>query len=154
MSNAVFRRSVDLAGHLHSFQPRTCWSLDFAPNLATHSGREGRTNVIICVDDFSKFVLLDSLPTLQSQCVANWIESHIILHYGKPLQIRTDPGPEFCGMVEVLCDKYAITHITTNPETPWQNGRAERMVRTTKTLIRRLLVEDDTLEWPQLLPQL
>ena len=108
--------------------------------------------MIVCVDDFSKFVLLDTLPQLSSGEVRKWLQKNILFVYGKPNQIRTDHGSEFKGKVEEWCTAYRITHITTPPFAPWRNGRAERMIRFVKSLLRRLRVEDNSLDWTEWLP--
>jgi transposase InsO family protein len=106
------------------------------------------------VDDFSKFTLLRVLENLQSATVAGTMNRDIVWAFGKPTQLRTDGGPEFRGDFRVLCEAYAITHITTPPFAPWRNGRAERMIRTVKLLIRKMGVEDPQLDWELALPQI
>ena len=69
-------------GHLHASRPREAWSLDCAPHLPGTDGN--KVSVLIMVDDFSKFVLLKTLPNLQSQTVARVVEADIIWTFGKP----------------------------------------------------------------------
>jgi transposase InsO family protein len=53
-----------------------------------------------------------------------------------------------------MCRAYSIRHSRTHPHSPWMNGRAERMIRTVKSLIRRIMVGDPELEWEQVIPQI
>ena len=104
------------------------------------------------VDDFSKFVLLQPFENIQSETVARYVERNVVWMFGKPAQLRTDGGPEFKGAFDEMCRAYDIHHAVTSPHAPWRNGRAERMVRTTKSLIRRMLQDEPEREWPALLP--
>lgn len=82
LQKAVFNRDTDLRGHLSADLPRTCWSIDCAPNMPASTG--GRTNIIVAVDDFSKMTLLGVLPNLTSAEVKKWMEREILYRYGKP----------------------------------------------------------------------
>ena len=105
LQKAVFNREPDLRGHLTALAPRTCWSMDCTPNmpLTGGNGEANRSNILICVDDFSKFCLLAELPQLTSAAVREWVTRNILYMYGKPRQIRTDAGSEFKGWVSELC---------------------------------------------------
>ncbi len=59
LASGVFRRKDTLTDHLRSSGPREAWSIDLAPGLKTSKG--ARKNIVVCVDDFSKFVLLGNL---------------------------------------------------------------------------------------------
>ena len=43
------------------------------------------TNIIVWVDDFSKFVLLRELQVLTSAAVAELFEKEVLWQFGKPL---------------------------------------------------------------------
>ena len=47
-----------------------------------------------------------------------------------------------------------VFHVKTRPHAPWTNGRAERMVSTVKTCIRRVMHEYSGDDWELLLPYL
>ena len=57
LSTGVFRRKDKIVSHLRAAGPREAWSLDLAPGLKTVDG--ARAHIVVCVDDFSKFVVLD-----------------------------------------------------------------------------------------------
>lgn len=68
LQSVVFRRRDTLGGHLVTSGPRTSWSLDCAPAIATADGT--RQSILVMVDDFSKFTILAVLPVLSSKVVA------------------------------------------------------------------------------------
>ncbi len=55
--------------------------------------------------------------------------------------MRTDRGKEFAGQFSALLQENNVRHVLIRPLSPWTNGRAERMVRTVKESIRRVLHE-------------
>ena len=74
--------------------------------------------------------------------------------YGRPLQIRSDRGNEFAGAFSALLQENNIKHVLIRPHAPWTNGRAERMVRTVKEAIRKVLHQYQGAEWTLLIPYL
>ena len=50
--------------------------MDCAPNMPKKNG--GRTNIIVWVDDFTKFILLRELPVLMSAKIAQMFETEIL----------------------------------------------------------------------------
>ncbi len=55
--------------------------------------------------------------------------SNILAIAGKPKQVRVDNGNEFRGDFELCLKALGIAIKRIKPHAPWQNGRAERMVR-------------------------
>ena len=99
--------------------------MDFAPAL-----KQGNDlfNILICMEDLSKFVLLDIFPDCHSAMVSNWYLCTILGPYGCPLQIRTDGSPEFTKEFHALLTGFGIRHVITCLHAPWTNGCTERMV--------------------------
>lgn len=114
---------------------------------------EPRANLVVLVDDFSKFTLLRLVPDLASATMRHLFESEVVWVYGRPRAIRTDGGSEFRGEFAAMCVQYGVEHVRTQPYSPWRNGRAERMIKTTKGLIRKMAVEEPDLDWREALPQ-
>ena len=100
-----------------------------------------RSHIVVCVDDFSKFVILDVIQDRQASTLKEWFLKRILAPYGWPLQVRTDRGNEFAGDFTSLLTHHNIRHMLIRPQSPWTNGRAERMVRTVKTGIAKVLLE-------------
>ena len=88
LENAVFRRSEQLGGHLSSMAPRVAWSLDCAPAIQAAEGQ--RSNILIAVDDFTRYTLCIELPRLESGAVKRAFLERIVAPYGKPQRVRTD----------------------------------------------------------------
>ena len=141
-----------MVSHLKADNPRDAWSIDLAPGLKLPDG--SRANVVVCVDDFSKFVMLGVLPSRTALDLRNWTLEHVLGPYGRPLQIRTDRGNEFAGQFAALLKENNIKHVLIRPHAVWTNGRAERMVRTTKECLRRVLHEYQGSDWTLLIPYL
>lgn len=95
LSSGVFRRRDTLVRHLKADNPRDAWSVDLAPGLKLPDGN--RANIVVCVDDFSKFVILGVLPNRTASALRDWMLAHVLGPYGRPLQVRTDRGNEFSG---------------------------------------------------------
>ncbi len=152
LASGVFRRSDKLFDHLRADIPREAWSIDLAPGLKTSGG--ARKNIVVCVDDFSKFVILGNLEERTSRALKEWFLTHVLGPYGRPLQVRTDRGSEFAGAFASMLHANNVHHIRTRPHAPWTNGRAERMVGTVKACIRRVMHEYNGDDWELLLPYL
>ena len=91
------------------------------------------------VDDFTRYVLCVVLPRLDSMAVRQAFLERVLSVYGRPERVRTDGGREFAGEFTTLMEALNIQHIKTRTVSPWTNGRAERMVRHVKSLLRRSL---------------
>ena len=119
--------------------PRVAWSLDCAPSIRTADG--GRSSILIAVDDFTRYTMCIEMPRLDSNSVKRAFMERIVAPYGRLQRVRTDQGREFEGAFAEFLDRWNIEHIRTRPVSPWTNGRAERMVRHVKALLRRSLFE-------------
>lgn len=108
--------------------------------------------MLVAVDDFSRLTLLIMLPNLESKTVRDAVMDRIISVYGRPRRIRTDRGREFLGDFKEMLETLGIEHLLTRPISPWTNGRAERMVRTVKSSIKRIMSATRSTNWPEFLP--
>ena len=95
MQTAVFRRKDVISRHLTASRPRISWSLDIAPRLG--GSGDNRTSIVVAVDDFSKYVVLTPLLSIDSAAMASWFLQFIVAPYGKPQQVRVDNGNEWRG---------------------------------------------------------
>ncbi len=86
-------------------------------------------------------MILDIIPHRQADDLKAWLLKKILGPYGRPLQIRSDQGKEFAGTFASFLQEHNIKHVISRPHSPWTNGRAERMVKTTKDCIRKVLHE-------------
>lgn len=58
---------------------------------------DSKRTILIMVDDFSKFAVLEVLRHHTSQAVAEAFTSRVLACYGKPGRVRVDRGKEFMG---------------------------------------------------------
>ncbi len=112
------------------------------------------SKVVLCVDDLSKLVILDILSTRQADDLQAWMLKHAFGPYGRHLHVRSDSGNEFVGAFTGFLQVYNVKHIQSRPHSPWTNGGAERMVKTTKECILMVQHGYQGKEWQLLIPYL
>ena len=97
----------------------------------------GRQFLIIC-DKFSKFPLVDEIPSpTSSEAVANKLRHYCAL-FGKPQKIYSDNGPQYTGQsFREFCNKWGIEHITSSPTHSRSNGFIERQIGYVKPLLEK-----------------
>ena len=89
---------------------------------------------VLTVDYYSKFIEVDKLTDMSSQCTIETIKSQISRH-GIPEVLRSDNGPQYASReFAKFCQDYEIQHVTSSPTYPQSNGEAERAVQTVKRL--------------------
>ena len=113
-----------------------------------------RKHIVVCVDHFSKFVLLRLMEERSSETMKQWFVNHMLGPYGRPLQVRSNCGNEFSGAFDKMLRDMNVNRAVIRPHAPWANGRAERMVGTAKTCLRKIMHEYDGNGWTLLLPYL
>lgn len=115
-------------GLLQPIYPNICWSMDFMSD-GLENGR--KTRILNIIDDYNRESLaIECGISIPSERVTRVLEWLIELH-GKPLQIRTDNGPEFTSNhYEKWCRKNDIKALYIQPGKPNQNGYIERFNRT------------------------
>lgn len=112
-----FRKADDLKATYIGERPRQVYSIDLIPDISP-AGVAGATQIVVLVDNFSKFVTIGALPDRTSATLAWWLYEHVICLYGKPLMIKSDGGSEFKGLFKELCESLGIRHHTTLPYHP------------------------------------
>ena len=82
---------------------------------------------MICVDDFSRFNIVQFLKKSFATAALSKIIAEHITHAGLKIgSIRTDEGGESKGEFQAVLETYDITHEYTRPGTPRYSGVAER----------------------------
>ena len=109
-------------------QTNATWSMDFMHD-SLESGRTFRT--LNGIDDCNRECLAVEVDTsLPGERVVRTLEN-IIAWRGKPIQLRSDNGPEFISdAVKKFCSANGIEHRFIQPGRPQQNGFIERFNRT------------------------
>ena len=79
------------------------------------------------------------MPTETSNDVIIQLKS-IFARHGIPQEVCSDNGPQFSSsMFKKFSKEYKFSHITSSPRYPASNGKAERAVRTVKTMLKNVM---------------
>ena len=94
---------------------------------------------IVFADQYTKFVFVD-LPKSKSEALASL--KKFVLRVGTPKKLRQDNAKEFLSeQFKIYCLDAGFLQEKTIPETPQQNGLAERCNRTLLEILRCLLID-------------
>lgn len=86
-----------------------------------------KSNYLLMIDYYSRWIEIARLEQTTSQCVINHIQS-IFARHGIPETLISDNGPQFSAEVfQRFAEEYGFEHITSSPQS---NGEAERAVQT------------------------
>ncbi len=70
---------------------------------------QGSVNILVCVDHFSRFVVLAPLRNKYAGTIAHAIMSHVICPYTTPRVLLSDNGTEFKNQILAdICSQYNI----------------------------------------------
>ena len=95
---------------------------------------------IVFADQYTKFVFVDLLGKAKSEAQASL--KRFVLSVGTPEKLRHDNAKEFLSeQFKTYCLDAGILQEKTIPETPQQNGLAERCNRTLLEMARCLLID-------------
>ena len=83
------------------------------------------------------------MRTKSSEEVWKVLYTQLFCRFGLPLELRSDRGREFSGVVQTKCEQYGIKLIKISVQNPRANGQAERYVQVVKRSIRTVLSELD-----------
>ena len=111
-------------------------SIDLAgPFVSTE---RGQNYVLVTVDDFTGFVVIRPLVDKSAAVVAQALWS-IMCDFGAPQFLRSDRGLEFTNrVIAALSEKLGVEHRVTAAYHPQANGKAEALVKLTKSAIFKL----------------
>ena len=101
-----------------------------------------RIDFLFAVDYFSKYLLMRKIPNSTSSAVIKELEM-IVSEFGKPQVFRSDNGPCYSSQeLRFFIQNWAIKHRTSSPHYPQSNGLAESMVKVSKNLIEKAVLQD------------
>lgn len=90
------------------------------------------TNLLVCSDYFSKYVMLFPIRNATGTAIAKILEEKVFLVNGVPKFVHVDNGPQFVSkQFRDLMLKYNIPNIYYNPRYHPQVNQAERAIRNT-----------------------
>ncbi len=70
---------------------------------------QGSSYVLVCVDHFSRFIVLAPLPNESATTVAHVLVSHLICPYTTPRALLSDNGTEFKNQIlQDICNQFSI----------------------------------------------
>ena len=108
-----------------------------------------RIDFLVVVDYFSKYLIVRKIPNSTSSAVIKEL-GLIFSEFGNPLIFRSDNGPCYSSQeFKFFMQNWLVEHRTSSPHYPQSNGLAESMVKVSKNLIEKALIQD--LPWNRLL---
>lgn len=136
-------------GHLMASRPNQILAIDFS---LLERSRDGREQVLIMTDVFSKFTQAVPTRDQRASTVAGVLVREWFYRFGVPARIHSDQGRNFESLlIQQLCSFYGIQKTHTTPYHPQENGQCERFNRTLHGLLQAL-PPAKKLDWPTYLP--
>ncbi len=100
---------------------------------------QGSVYILVCVDHFSRFVVLAPLRNKSAVTVAHAIVSHLICPYTTPRVLLSDNGTEFKNQIFAdICSQCNIKQTFITAHHPASNGLVERTNRKVPEIFRHL----------------
>ena len=154
-SKVVFRHSAKHLSPLPVMPHGHRVHIDLAGPLPVTAA--GYKYFMVMIDSRSKWAEVIPIEHPTAKTTARVFYREWVCRYGPPAQVTTDNGREFEGEFKDELHRLFIDRRFTAPSHPQSNGLAERMVRTVKTALTRLIaaraLRDKTL-WDTLLPRI
>ena len=102
----------------------------------------GNSYIIVYVDRFSRYTIIDSIPNRATTTVAQSLLKRVVAEYTTPAVILSDNALEFTSrVIEELCKNFDIRKVEITPYVPWANGIAEvtnsRILRALRTAVNK-----------------
>lgn len=110
--------------------------------------KSGHTSLLIVLDQYSKFVLLQPLRKATASEITRFLEKQVFNMFGVPESVWSDNGVQFVSReFRALLELFGVKHITTASHSP-QSNASERVNRSILAAIRSY-VSDDQQTWDE-----
>jgi len=113
------------------------------------------SQILLCVDDFTSFVVCIPIPDSTSKSIIEALKSRIFSPFGIPQNIRCDEQSSFYNSTEFFnfMKNYRIQMSPTSVAAPYSNSRAESAIKNIKKLARKFLFQEHCIDkWDEYLP--
>ena len=138
-------------GTVEASRPWEVLAMDFT---VLEPAKDGKENVLIVTDVFSKFAWAFPTKNQRASTVARILVEEIFNRFGCPERVHSDQGRNFeSQLMEELCKYYQIKKSRTTPYHPQGNGVCERFNRTLHAMLSTLGREQRE-HWPRHLSSL
>ena len=109
----------------------------FLPRISGEAITTPKEYLYVFIDDYSRTLFADILPDQTSYSAAIVLDEAIQMLPFKIECMYSDNGKEFKGAFKDLCNSYNIPQQHTRPYRPQTNGKAERVIKTIKSLLKK-----------------
>ena len=110
--------------------------------------KDGKENVLVMMDAFSKFSVALVMPNQWAKTVAKALVEKWLYAYGIPTRFHSNQGKSFDNkIIEQLYKIYGVKQSTTTPYNPCGNSPCERLNCMLQNLLKTLL-KDQKPNWP------
>ena len=128
------------------------WSMDTAGPLPKTD--EGFEHVIVAVEHFTKFVVLESVKNISAKSILKFLNEKIISYFGLFDILLTDKHASYRSkVVEDFCAKHKIDHRFSSGYNPFSNGLCENRVKACKNICKAYCYESES-NWSEYIPSI
>ena len=120
--------------------PEGPWDVVAIDLLQLPASHQGSRYVLVCVDHFSRYVVLAPLPNKTADAVAHALITHLFCPYSTPRVLLSDNGAEFRNaLLKEICNQFQIKQTFTVTYHPSSNGLVERANRKIIEVLRPIV---------------
>ena len=136
ISRCATCRELETASKRETLMPHDVPDRPWA-NIGTDLFTCNNKEYLVTVDYFSNFFEVDELPNTQSKTVVACLKRHFA-RYGYPEVLVSDNGPQYTSSeFAAFSLQWDFEHCTSSPGHSQANGKAESVVKTAKTILRK-----------------